>query len=469
MRVVKSLYVLFGAFLLVVLAANRSIESYINVRHHVSVFEHSTVINGLNYCTDRAGALFKYVFNLDRLATPESEKPEESATEPEAVPQEPPAESVSVPEPVPEAVPETEPEAKPEIPVSEPPVTEAQNAAAPLTEAQPAQSEDRDAAGISERAVTPPAETEAPHPPAPGAEPAATVTDETAAGQEGKVSEPPAPEQSEALQPGAKPETQKPDISPETAEAEPKTETTVAEAKPEPPAPPVEHGPRVIKQSGIMEVKPGDSFLLVGDSLMHDAGWAIERDLRARHLRVTNIGKSSTGFTNREYFDWPWVFKAQVEKQKPAFAVMFVGANDAWEIHQGKKWIKFKTAQWDEIYTSRLKEIIDICREKNIQLIWYEVPAMRKNTYSQKIQHLNDLYRETVSSGGMYFLSTKTVFSDDGSYAGFKKNAKGELKKVRKDDGIHFTMYGANLLSQRLMDRLKFPEPPAKKTAAKKK
>lgn len=208
---------------------------------------------------------------------------------------------------------------------------------------------------------------------------------------------------------------------------------------------------RVIANPHI-EVNEGASVLLIGDSMMQGIAPYLVRSLKKHHIYGINLSKHSTGLTYKHYFNWESATREALSKNPHIeLVVVILGANDPWTM---KKSIAFKTSLWEEIYLSRIQEIIDVAQDYGARVVWYEVPAVREEKLNAKIAYLNELYERSVRESGEFFLQTNGIITQGTHYSAFIRNAKGKSVQVRIDDGVHFTSRGYKIMADILLNQL---------------
>jgi hypothetical protein len=68
---------------------------------------------------------------------------------------------------------------------------------------------------------------------------------------------------------------------------------------------------------------------------------------------------------------------------------------------------------------------------------------MRSPTQNEDAEKLNDVYREKAFINGARYVETWTGFSDEsGRYSPYGPDMTGQVKRLRADDGVHFTARG---------------------------
>lgn len=231
--------------------------------------------------------------------------------------------------------------------------------------------------------------------------------------------------------------------------------------KPTPPTQPPQPTPPPLQESYTplrsinnprIQVSEGDGVLLIGDSMMQGVAPYLLRTFKKVKIQGINLSKHSTGLTYKHYFNWELATRDALEKNPHiSLVVVLLGANDPWSM---KKGIAFKSPLWEEIYTQRIDEILQVAREYGVRVAWYEVPSVREKSLNDKIMYLNSLYEESVKQSGEYFLQSNGIVTQGGKYSAFIKNAKGKSVQVRADDGVHFTTRGYQIMANILLNSL---------------
>src|SRR3989337_1927533 len=119
------------------------------------------------------------------------------------------------------------------------------------------------------------------------------------------------------------------------------------------------------------------------------------------------------------------------------------GGNDAQAIRSGKDWLKVGSEAWDEIYGQRVEAFIKKLRAESGAVYWVGLPIMRSPGQSSDAEAMNELFREKAFINGAKFIDTWNGFSDEaGRYSAYGPDMTGQVKRLRADDGVHFTMRG---------------------------
>ncbi len=201
-----------------------------------------------------------------------------------------------------------------------------------------------------------------------------------------------------------------------------------------------------VQRSYINPFPNGDRYrvLVVGNSL-GDGLWsglyrAFEDDAT---LEFIQRAKASTGFTRPDSYDWNNELADILKKDTYQIAVIMFGDNDAQPIKSGKDWLKVGSDAWREIYGQRVEAFIKKLRAANIAVYWVGLPIMRSDDQNKDAESLNDVYREKAFINGAKFIETWNGFTDEsGRFSAYGPDMTGQVKRLRADDGVHFTMRG---------------------------
>jgi len=87
---------------------------------------------------------------------------------------------------------------------------------------------------------------------------------------------------------------------------------------------------------------------------------------------------------------------------------------------------------------------------------WVGAPVMADATYSERVQGVNDVFREVAAKhSDVIYVDAYTLFSaPDGTYASMLPVPGGKVARVRGADGIHLTPEGGDLLAETVFERL---------------
>jgi hypothetical protein len=211
-------------------------------------------------------------------------------------------------------------------------------------------------------------------------------------------------------------------------------------AEPSPPPPPVR------------------SMVVFGDSQAQGVAAGLRR-LYARDRLYHIIDKTvpGTALSQKLQFDWVGTIEQWLGEDHADIAVVMFGGNDrlAARPEAGAKAIAYRTEAWKQLYTQRLNGVLGLLAAAKMPVVWLGQPVAREADYSTDMAWLNGLFEATVPASGADFLPLWTVIADEtGNYAAYGKGLDGETKRMRLDDGIHFTPAGYDIIAVKVKDRI---------------
>jgi hypothetical protein len=182
----------------------------------------------------------------------------------------------------------------------------------------------------------------------------------------------------------------------------------------------------------------GDSL---GDGLWEGLYRAFDDDAT---LEFIQRSQKSTGFVNTSRYDWNGEIDQILKDDNFQVAVVMFGANDGQPIKKDGKALKVGTEEWREAYGERVEKFIKKLRAANIATYWVGLPVMRAPNQTSDAEKLNDVFREKAFINGAKYIDTWDGFVDEqGRYSAYGPDMSGQVKRLRSDDGVHFTMRGS--------------------------
>ncbi|MGR2682330.1 SGNH/GDSL hydrolase family protein [Chromobacterium haemolyticum] len=255
----------------------------------------------------------------------------------------------------------------------------------------------------------------------------------------------------------------RPALSPEAAPAEPvaaRTTAVVPSAPPVQPLPsPSAPPPQAAAKDPRILLRPGSKVLLAGDSMMQGVAPHLLRPLFKLHqIKALDLSKQSTGLTYPDFFNWPDTIERQLAANPDTgLVVVFLGANDTWDMVGGSRYIRFASEEWEQRYRERIRAILASARKHRTQLLWLGAPNMGKDKLNRGVHYINGIFREEVEGAGQRYLSTREALgSVDEAFTKFMTLPDQGEVAVRTADGIHFTRQGQVLLARRVLAELRF-------------
>jgi hypothetical protein len=190
-----------------------------------------------------------------------------------------------------------------------------------------------------------------------------------------------------------------------------------------------------------------------GDSLAGSLGPSLG-DLAGKTGVVQPVfdARVSSGLLSPGFLDWRKQGREDLLRYDPEVAVFIIGANDAKNIARGAD----RDPKWRAQYTALVEEMLNALRGNGRAVYWVGAPVMADAAYSQRVQGVNDVFREVAAGHpDVTYVDAYSLFSGpNGSFASTLPVPGGGTVRVRGADGIHFTPEGGDLLAHTVFDQL---------------
>ena len=213
---------------------------------------------------------------------------------------------------------------------------------------------------------------------------------------------------------------------------------------------------RSITSDGHIFLNKTKSVFLAGDSLMQGPALLIAQELKIKGISVINASRISTGLSYPQFFDWDAAIKNAINTKKISAVVIFLGANDTFDIYHGNSLVKLGSPAWRKLYGSRIAGISQYAKEHNVALLWLGLPAMNRSDIQPYIHTMNTLYRtEALRYNGLFMRTDNLIGKQEDRYTA-KIIINGSPVVTRSDDGVHFTPYGWKIISNAVINYFDF-------------
>ena len=207
---------------------------------------------------------------------------------------------------------------------------------------------------------------------------------------------------------------------------------------------------------GRIQIRPGDKVFLAGDSLMQGPAPMIRQRLIEEGSDAINASQISTGLAYPQFFDWPQKIKDAIDQSSVSAVVVFLGANDTFDMYEGSDVLPVGSPQWLSLYTKRVESIAKYARENNVALIWIGMPAMNRRDIQPYVPLMNKIYESIVLKyDGLYLNSAQVLGVDQNNYTSTKQ-INGQTVVTRISDGVHFTPAGWGLIADQVLGKFAF-------------
>jgi hypothetical protein len=116
--------------------------------------------------------------------------------------------------------------------------------------------------------------------------------------------------------------------------------------------------------------------------------------------------------------------------------------------------LEFAHAGWRSAYGERVAAMMQMLSSQNARVLWLGLPRMREGWFSERARYLNKIFAQAAKEFPQveYFDVDALVSAPNGEYATFIKNQDGRFVRVRMDDGVHYSPWGARAIARWVVD-----------------
>jgi len=118
---------------------------------------------------------------------------------------------------------------------------------------------------------------------------------------------------------------------------------------------------------------------------------------------------------------------------------------------------EFHTEKWELAYIKRVDATIAALKSAGVPVIWVGLASQRGTKASQDSSYLNEIYRSRAEKAGIVYVDIWDGFVDEaGRYSPQGPDYEGQIRRLRTNDGVYFTKFGARKLAhyvEREIDR----------------
>ena len=167
-------------------------------------------------------------------------------------------------------------------------------------------------------------------------------------------------------------------------------------------------------------------------------------------VRVVRQTKFATGLVRTDYYNWNEVARDFLRSHKPNVVFVVMGGNDNQTIRRHGKRYDPGTKAWRAEYTRLVSRFMNNFSRKHTRarIYWVSLPPVRSSKLSAAYRTLNGIYRRQAKRHGFHYVSIwKRFLTAKGAYSSFGDNLNGVKRRLRMDDGQHFTDDGRLLFA----------------------
>ena len=203
--------------------------------------------------------------------------------------------------------------------------------------------------------------------------------------------------------------------------------------------------------------RPLGKLLVTGDSLSMPLDAELARRLVGEGVDVDRDPHVGTGLSKEGLADWGELAARQTRRDAPDAVVMFVGANEGFDLPGAGGPIRCCGADWAAAWAFRARSMIETYRQGGrARVYWLTVPAPRDSGRARISRAVNaaigvaaEPYRAQARVLDMAALFTPGFRYRDAMDVG------GRRALVREPDGIHLNARGAAVAADAVVDALR--------------
>jgi hypothetical protein len=237
------------------------------------------------------------------------------------------------------------------------------------------------------------------------------------------------------------------------------------------------------------ETPPTSTVVVMGDSMADWLAYGLEEAFadNTPEIGVIRRPKAYSGLIRYEArgdLEWQSVARDIMNNEKPTVAVMILGLADRGPIRErpgakpapalagtdtpgqpdsenpdtqvmaperpkGRGSVsEFRSEVWAEAYSKKIADTISAMKSKGVPVIWVGLPSIRGVKSTSEAQYLNELYRAAAEKAGIIYVDVWEGFVDEsGKYNNSGPDVDGQTRRLRSNDGVYFTKYGARKLA----------------------
>ena len=200
------------------------------------------------------------------------------------------------------------------------------------------------------------------------------------------------------------------------------------------------------------------TVLVTGDSMAIEVANEIGRRMAGvdgvKTIRDPHVG---TGLSFDTIIDWGKLSTNQVKKDKPDATIVFIGANEGFDLKYAGRSYKCCGPQWSAAYATRARTVMNTFRQNGVaRVYWLLLPGARDSVREKIVKAVNladtvaaDPYRAQVR-----ILDMSAIFTPGGKYRD-AMSVGGQDTLVRQADGIHLNAAGAKIAADAIMPKLR--------------
>lgn len=199
--------------------------------------------------------------------------------------------------------------------------------------------------------------------------------------------------------------------------------------------------------TALMRIAAGSSkrrIAVIGDSLAFELWKGLTETHRGSgRYEFLKFSRVSTGLVRRDVYNWNNKVRDIVAGTRFDMALVIIGGNDRQSMWVNKRRLQRFTKPWYRVYSRRADAFMKTLRRSGKPVYWVGLPIVRPSAMRRDYRRLNRVYKRVAAKNGVHYISSWRVFADShGRYTGFGRDKDGARRRMRDNDGLHFSPYG---------------------------
>lgn len=203
--------------------------------------------------------------------------------------------------------------------------------------------------------------------------------------------------------------------------------------------------------------RPLKTVLVTGDSMSLLLDADVARRLAGSSIKTIRDPHLGTGLSISQLVDWGKLSVSQVKKYSPDAIVVFIGANDGYDLKYGGKNFHCCGPEWAATYANHARAVMNTFRQAGqARVYWLLLPGPRDPDRQKisKVVNLADTVAAQPYRAQIRLLDMSAIFTPDFKYRDAMP-VSGEDTIVRQADGIHLNQAGASVAADEVLKALR--------------
>jgi len=198
------------------------------------------------------------------------------------------------------------------------------------------------------------------------------------------------------------------------------------------------------------------TFAIIGDSIANELGQGMQALYRrSSRVQVVKKTKFSTGLVRTDYYNWYAALPPFLHRYRPDVIAVNIGGNDRQNLNVNGRQLQRFSKSWLRAYEDRVARFMAMLKRTGAKVYWVGLPQVRSQRMTRDYRALNQIYRRAAARHDFTYVSIWNNFANGGGgYTAYGRGIDGRNRRLRKEDGIHFTDAGKLRLAADVADAM---------------